>query len=624
MDVFWVNEEGARLPYGRLRPGETKEFHTYAGHVWLVTDADGSPLGFFEATPEQLEVEVDGKPARTDPPRQPRPRNTAEQSPDGKFSVRLANNRAILVSQGGETTDLAIAGALENPLRGPAIWSPDSQHCVIFSVSQAPRRIVTVVESSPRDQLQPKLQTYDYLKPGDALPQVRPLLVSVADKTAKAVADGLFTNNFTPDGRLDIRWAPRGDEFYFDYNQRGHQLYRILAVNATNGAVRTVVEERSATFIDYETKTWRDWLDDSGELLWMSERDGWAHLWLYDIPAGAVKNLITPGDWVVREVLKVDAAKRQVWFLAGGVRAGEDPYHHQLCRANFDGAGFVQLTQGDGDHTVEFSPDGKYFIAAYSRVDLPPVTELRRSEDGKLICELERADDSRLVKSGWTTPERFVAKGRDGVTDICGVIFKPSTFDPKRKYPVVEEVYAGPQDSFAPVKFSRYPRQHQIAELGFIVVQADGLGTDNRGRKFHDLCWKNLQDAGFPDRIAWMKAAAKTRPWMDLSRIGIYGGSAGDRTRCAPCSTTTSSTRSPSLTAAAMTIAWTSFGGTSNGSAGRWTIPTSAPRTWPTPPGSKANCCSWLASWTTTWTRPRRCRPPMRSKRRAKILTWSS
>ena len=215
VDVFWVNEEGARLPYGRLRPGETKEFHTYAGHVWLVTDADGSPLGFFEATPEQLEVEVDGKPARTDPPRQPRPRNTAEQSPDGKFSVRLANNRAILVSQGGETTDLAIAGALENPLRGPAIWSPDSQHCVIFSVSQAPRRIVTVVESSPRDQLQPKLQTYDYLKPGDALPQVRPLLVSVADKTAKAVADGLFTNNFTPDGRLDIRWAPRGDEFYF-------------------------------------------------------------------------------------------------------------------------------------------------------------------------------------------------------------------------------------------------------------------------------------------------------------------------------------------------------------------------------------------------------------------------
>jgi dipeptidyl aminopeptidase/acylaminoacyl peptidase len=288
-----------------------------------------------------------------------------------------------------------------------------------------------------------------------------------------------------------------------------------------------VVEERSKTFVDYETKTWRTWLDDSGELIWMSERDGWAHLYLYDVASGAVKNQITRGNWVVREVLKVDTAKRQVWFLASGVRAGEDPYDHQLCRVNFDGSGFIQLTQGDGDNSVEFSPDGNYFIAKYSRADLPTVTELRRSDDGKLICELERADDSQLLQAGWTLPERFVAKGRDGATDIYGVIIKPSNFDPQKKYPVVEEVYAGPQDSFAPKKFGRLLRQHTIADLGFIVVQSDGMGTDNRGKKFHDMCWKNLKDAGFPDRIAWIKAATQTRPWMDLSRVGIYGGSAG-------------------------------------------------------------------------------------------------
>lgn len=527
VDVYWVNYGGERLPYGRLRPGEQKEFHTYAGHVWLVTDANGGPLGFFEAAPDVLEVEVDGKPAKTETPDEHSGEKTTNQSPDGKFSVRLENENAVLVAADGETTALTTNGTVKNPVRGPVVWSPDAQHCVVLSVKEVPRRIVTVVESSPHDQLQPKLQTYDYFKPGDTLPQIQPVLVSVADKTARVIPNDFFSNAFTPDGELDIRWSPRSDEFYFDYNQRGHQLYRILAVNATNGAVRTVVEERSQTFVDYEPKTWREWLADSGELLWMSERDGWAHLWLYDAATGAVKNLVTRGDWVVREVVNVDAAKRQVWFLASGVRPGEDPYHHQLCRVNFDGSGFVQLTQGDGDHTVKFSPDGNYFIAKYSRVDLPPVTELRRSDDGKLICELERADVSQLVKSGWSVPERFVAKGRDGQTDIYGVLIKPSNFDPKKKYPVVEEVYAGPQDSFTPVKFGRLLRQHTLAELGLIVVQADGMGTDNRGKKFHEVCWKNLQDAGFPDRIAWIKAAAKTRPWMDLSRVGIYGGSAG-------------------------------------------------------------------------------------------------
>ena len=528
VEVFWVDESGERKPYGRLRAGEMKEFHTYAGHVWLVTDAIGSPLGFFEAAPDVLEVEINGKPAMAESTRpQSERRNRSGQSPDGKFSVRFENENAVLVSASGAITILTTNGSAENPYRGPVVWSPDSQSCVVQSVTEVPRHIVTIVESSPRDQLQPKLQTYDYFKPGDALPQVQPVLINVASHTAKIISNDLFTNNFTPDGELNFRWSPRGDEFYFDYNQRGHQLYRILAVNATNGTVRTVVEERSKTFIDYETKTWRAWLPDSGELVWMSERDGWAHLWLYDVATGKVKNQITRGDWVVREVLKVDAAKRQVWFLASGVRAGEDPYHHQLCRINFDGSGFVQLTPGDGDNTVEFSPDGNYFIAKYSRADLPTVSELRRSDDGKLICELEHADASRLLKSGWTMPERFVAKGRDGVTDIYGIIIKPSNFDPKKKYPVVEEVYAGPQDSFAPERFTRLVRQHTIAELGFIVVQADGMGTDNRGKKFHDVCWKNLADAGFPDRIAWMKAAAKTRSWMDLSRVGIYGGSAG-------------------------------------------------------------------------------------------------
>ncbi len=528
VDVFWVDESGEHRPYGRLRPGETKEFHTYTGHVWLVTDSLGNSLGFFEATSEVLEVEIDGKPQAAEPGARPRRnRRGSAQSPDGEFSVRFENNNVVLAPESGESATLTTNGTAGTSYRGPVQWSPDSQHCVVFFVHDVPRREVTLVQSSPPDQLQPKLIKYDYFKPGDTLPQVQPVLISMSDRTTRVIESDLFTNAFTPDGELVVRWSPHSDEFYFDYNQRGHQVYRVLAVNSTNGAVRTVVEERSKTFVDYETKTWRQWLDGTGELIWMSEQDGWAHLWLYDVATGTPKNKITHGDWVVREVVKVDTDKRQVWFLAGGVRVVEDPYHHQLCRVNFDGSGFVQLTQADGDHTVEFSPDGKYFIAHWSRVDQPTVTELHRSDDGKLVCELERADALQLVKSGWTMPERFVSKGRDGKTDIYGVIIKPSNFDPNKKYPIVEEVYAGPQDSFAPERFERLLRQHQIAELGFVVVQADGMGTDNRGKAFHDVCWKDLKDAGFPDRIAWIKAAAKTRPWMDLSRVGIYGGSAG-------------------------------------------------------------------------------------------------
>ena len=528
IQLFWIDTDGDLQDYGRVEAGATHEQHTYAGHVWLIADASGATLGVFEAGAEAAEIVVDGaaKKAATPPAHQESPDENT--SPDGKWRVEFREHNAMLVdTASGGATVLTHDGTADLRYRGPVAWSPDSSGCVIELVREVPRRVVTLVESSPPDQLQPKVLTYDYFKPGDQLPRVQPELIRVAEKKILPVASDLFPNNFTPDAELDFSWSPRSDEFYFDYNQRGHQLYRILAVNATNAAVRTVVEERSKTFIDYETKTWRQWLDDSGELLWMSERDGWAHLWLYDVATGTVKNEVTRGDWVVRKVLNADAAKRQVWFMASGVRPGEDPYYEHLCRANFDGSGFVQLTQGDGDHEVEFSPDGTCFIDRYSRVELPTVTELHRSDDGKLICDLEKADDSQLLQAGWTAPECFVAKGRDGQTDIYGVIVKPSDFDPNKKYPVVEEVYAGPQDSFAPQSFQRLPRQHAIAELGFIVVQADGMGTDNRGKKFHDVCWKNLKDAGFPDRIAWIKAAAATRPWMDLSRMGIYGGSAG-------------------------------------------------------------------------------------------------
>ncbi len=185
------------------------------------------------------------------------------------------------------------------------------------------------------------------------------------------------------------------------------------------------------------------------------------------------------------------------------------------------------LTEGDGSHKVEYSPDKRFLIDAYSRVNQAPVTELRRSSDGKRVCELERADQSALVAVDWQAPEPFAAKGRDGTTDIYGVIFRPTNFDAAKKYAVIEDIYAGPQDSFVPKEFAAFREPQALVELGFIVVQIDGMGTSNRSKAFHDVCWKNLGDAGLPDRILWMKAAAAKYAYMDLNRVGVYGVSAG-------------------------------------------------------------------------------------------------
>jgi dipeptidyl aminopeptidase/acylaminoacyl peptidase len=385
-------------------------------------------------------------------------------------------------------------------------------------------RRVTVVESAPAGQVQPRTQTYPYLKPGDPVPQPRPRLFDVPNHKVIPIAEDLFPNAW---GNDRVHWEPGGKFFTFVYNQRGHQVVRLIAVDAATGQARAVIDEQSPTFVDYAHKLYLHHLDATGEAIWMSERDGWCHLYLIDVATGKVKNQITKGPWVVRGVERVDEAGREVWFRAGGIYPEQDPYYLHYARVRFDGTGLVRLTAGDGTHQVTYAPGGRYLIDTYSRVNLPPVTELRRVADGGLVCELEKADASSLLETGWKVPEPFVARGRDGQTDIYGVIFRPTNFDASRKYPVIEQIYAGPQGAFVPKNFRPLHGPQRLAELGFVVVQIDGMGTSHRSKAFHDTCWKNLADAGFPDRILWMKAAAAKYPYLDLTRVGIYGGSAG-------------------------------------------------------------------------------------------------
>jgi len=531
VDLFWVDTTGNHVPYGTVPAGADREQHTYAGHVWLLASRTGERLAVVEGEDEPRTVLIDGRGEVREPQgRGPdRPAGPRGASPDGRWSASIEDDRVMLRdATTGETRHLATDLDARPSFRGDVQWSPDSSAFVVTHCPPVERRKVTIVESSPSSQSQPVLRTFDYSKPGDELPKPAPVIFRPgADPEWLAVSDALFPNPFTESDVLPVRWSPDSREFVFDYNQRGHGLYRLVAVDARSGAARVVAEESATTFVDYQKLGWRHWLDRSGELLWRSERDGWCHIWHHDAATGGVKNQVTHGPWTVRDVLHVDEDKRELWFLASGLVPDQDPYCEHLCRVRFAGTGLTRLTEADGDHEIDFSPDRRFFVDRWSRVDHPPVHELRRTEDGGLVTVLEQADASQLLAAGWTMPERFAAKGRDGATDIFGILIKPSHFDPAKKYPVVEEVYAGPQSAYVPKSFDRLVRQHTLAELGFIVVQADGMGTNHRGKAFHDVCWKNLKDAGFPDRIAWIKAAAASRPWMDLDRVGIYGGSAG-------------------------------------------------------------------------------------------------
>ena len=447
------------------------------------------------------------------------------RSPDGKLEAFVKNyNIYVRDLSTRKERQLTNDGGLGFYYSAYMSWSADGTRLACSKLRRAEKHYVSFVESSPRDQLQPKLHTMEYCKPGDEVDYREPRVVDVESAKLYVPDKSLFPNQYSI---WHPYWMGDSDKIYFEYNERGHKVYRLVEYSVSTGVTRAIVEERSEKFVNY-SRIYRRFISGGKELLWTSERDNHNHIYLYDVEKAEVKCQITRGEWYVREIVDVDEKNRQITFRASGMNKKEDPYLQHYYRIDMDGQNLVALTPDEGEHTARFSPDISMLVDIYSKADMEPRVDLRDAKTGKLIMKLEQADASALKAEGWQEPEIFAAPGRDGKTLMWGLIQRPSNFDPKKKYPVIEYIYSGPGSAYVPKEFKSLNWDMMpLAELGFIVVQLDAMGTSFRSKEFEEVCYKNLKDAGLPDRIEWIKAAAKKYPYMDVESVGIYGCSAG-------------------------------------------------------------------------------------------------
>ncbi len=484
--------------------------------------------------------------ACTSEPAPERAGRNAIVSPDGAKAAFIRDHNLWVKDLGtGEETQLTNDGVEDfgyatnnagwiKSNRPVLLWSPDSRMIATF---QHDGRGVGEMYLTTTNVGHPKLEAWKYPLPGDSLifrihrvvihldgPRVVRLQMppdphrsSTTDHIAGR--DGAF---------LDVAWSSDASQLAFLSNSRDHKEASLRIADPRTGAVRTVLEEKVKTFFEsgFNQSNWRI-LPESNEAIWFSQRSGWGHLYLYNLETGQMKNPITGGAWNVLQVLKIDEEQRAIYFTGAGKEAG-DPYFQYLYHINMDGSGLKLLSPDSANHQISLSPAGDYFVDSYSTPASPPIAELRNSQGGKLLT-LEKADISRLLDAGWAPPIPITVKARDGMTDLYGLLFRPANFDPGKKYPIINYIYPGPQSgSVGGRSFSASRRDNQaLANLGFVVVAIDAMGTPGRSKSFHDAYYGNMGDNGLPDQVAGMKQLAERYPWIDLDRAGIYGHSGG-------------------------------------------------------------------------------------------------
>lgn len=493
------------------------------GQVYKLVDADKNTVEVLTENPEKPRQRPEWRGPQRHWMEVPDEKDGFRMSPDGKSQVYLKDNN-LWVKLNGEERALTTNGDSTYYYSAWGSFSADGRYYATVRIKPAPKHYVYYVESSPKDRLEPVLHKQEYAKPGDSLNYRVPVIVEMATGRVIEPSTDLFKSQYQVTAP---RWDADNEHVTFEFNERGHKTYRVLELSAKTGLVRTLIEEKNDKYINYNRQRRID-LQDGKRIVWTSERDGRNHIYLYDRQKGLLIRQVTKGEYYVRGIQHVDEKAGIIYFSACGMNKGEDPYLIHYYKIGLNGKGLVCLTPEEGNHSVTYTEDMVYLIDTYSTVTTPPVTVLRSGKDGKILRTLETADITALEAVGWKAPEVFVAKGRDGKTDMWGLIQRPSNFDPNKKYPIIEYIYSGPGDQYVPKSFTPWLYYLQnMAELGFIVVQVDAMTTSYRTREFEEVCYKNLKDGGLPDRIAWIKAAAEKYPYMDIDRVGIYGCSAG-------------------------------------------------------------------------------------------------
>lgn len=453
------------------------------------------------------------------------------------FLIQTSNNDTVqLTTDGIEKHDYAAAfswyytrnisaSEAENPYI-VTYWSPDSKWLIVPRYDRRKAQKLYMMKTTPESGFRSEIYAYERPLAGDSLTSTVSYYAFNVENRKSVELDFVPESPYWESG---INWLENENKIWSLVYSRGFTTLKLVEANASSGNTRVIINEKAQTsYIDPMIQVCRI-LKGSNEIIWSSENDGWHHLYLYDYSTGKIKNQITKGDYFVKHIEFVDTVNRKIYFMACGKEPNEDPYLNILYSINFDGSDLNRLTPETAYHEVEFSPDGKYFVNNYSRVDLPYITKLYSVDNSKKILDIEQTDISDLEKMGWQAPETFKLKGRDGKTDIYGLIYRPYNFDSKKSYPVIDATYSGPHTIRTPKTFGRSTQNEDlsIAQLGFIVVTIDGFGSAFRSKEFHDYSYKNLGDIGAPDHIRAIKTLAEQYSFMDTSRVGIYGHSAG-------------------------------------------------------------------------------------------------